>query len=75
VKRPSRTDESPSSFQRCAVAHLPSFLHPGFCGNSKVGHKPDLRHVIDSCRSGYTLRGVSSNKLILVEYIHAVVMA
>jgi hypothetical protein len=65
VKRPSHMDDSPSSFQRRAVAHLPSFLHLGFCGEGKVGHKPDLRHVIDSCRSGYSLRGVSSNKSIL----------
>jgi hypothetical protein len=65
VKRPSHMDDSPSSFQRRAVAHLPSFLHLGFCGDGKVGHKPDLRHVIDSCRSGYSLRGVSSNKRIL----------
>ena len=62
MKLPWHKDESPSTFQRRAVAHLPSFLHLGFCGDGKVGHKPDLRHVIDSCQSGYSLRLVSSSK-------------
>jgi hypothetical protein len=68
VKLPSHIGETPSSFQRRAVAHLPSFLHLGFCGDGKFGHKPDLRHVIDSCRSGYSLRGVPSKRILVDIY-------
>ena len=40
MKLPWHMGESPSTFQRRAVAHLPYFLHLGFCRDGKVGHKP-----------------------------------